>query len=56
MIAFIDKHRGAYGLGPCRALAQAIEDGPMPALQGVVRLRVVGLCQWLWDGYAVRVS
>ncbi len=43
-----DEHR--------RALAVAIEDGPIPAIHGVVRWRVIDLCQWLWDGYAVRVS
>jgi len=43
-----DEHR--------RALAQAIEDGPMPAVHGVVRWRVIDLCQWLWDAHAVRVS
>ena len=32
----------------------AIEDGPIPAVHGVVRWRVIDLCQWLWDGYAVR--
>ena len=39
-----------------RALAVAIEDGPIPAVHGVVRWRVIDLCQWLWDGYMVRVS
>ena len=43
-----DEHR--------RALATAIEDGPIPAIHGVVRWRVVDLCQWLWDGYAVKVA
>ena len=43
-----DQHR--------RALAVTIEDGPIPAVHGVVRWRVIDLCQWLWDGYAVRVS
>ena len=38
------------------ALAMAIEDGPIPAIHGVVRWRVVDLCQWLWDGYVVAVS
>jgi transposase len=38
------------------ALAVAIEDGPIPAIHGVVRWRVVDLCQWLWDGYAVRIA
>ncbi len=39
-----------------RALATAIADGPIPAVYRVVRWRVVDLCQWLWDGYAVSVS
>ena len=43
-----DKHR--------RALAVAIEDGSIPAVHGVVRWRVIALCQWLWDGYAVRIA
>ena len=43
-----DKHR--------RALAVAIEDGPIPAVHGVVRWRVIDLCQWLWDDYAVRIA
>ena len=43
-----DKHR--------RALATVIDDGPIPAVHGVVRWRVIDLCQWLWDGYAVRIA
>lgn len=43
-----DEHR--------RALAVAIEDGPIPAVHGVVRWRVIDMCQWLWDGYAVQVA
>ena len=39
-----------------QALATVIEDGPVPAVHGVVRWRVIDLCQWLWDGYAVKVS
>jgi transposase len=39
-----------------QALATAIEDGPIPAVHGVVRWRVVDLCQWLRDDYAVAVS
>jgi transposase len=52
------------GPGPTRilsdahrtALAAAIEDGPTPAIHGVVRWRVVDLCQWLWDTFQVAVS
>ena len=39
-----------------RALAAAIEEGPIPAVHGVVRWRVVDLCQWLWETFRVAVS
>ena len=39
-----------------QALATTIEDGPIPDVHGVVRWRIIDLCQWLWDGYAVVIS
>jgi transposase len=38
------------------ALAAAIESGPLPAVHGVVRWRIIDLCQWLWDEFRVGVS
>ena len=38
------------------ALAAVIEEGPTPAIHGVVRWRVVDLVQWLWDEFQVMVS
>jgi transposase len=38
------------------ALAQAIEYGPMPAIHGVVRWRVIDLVQWLSNEFQVTVS
>jgi transposase len=38
------------------ALAAAIDSGPIPAVHGVVRWRIVDLCQWLWDAFRVSVS
>ena len=38
------------------ALAGAIESGPTPALHGVVRWRLVDLCQWVWEEFRVTVS
>jgi transposase len=38
------------------ALAAAIDSGPIPAIHGVVRWRVIDLCQWLWDEFQVSVS
>src|SRR5438270_7540608 len=38
------------------ALADAIESGPMPAVHGVVRWRLVDLCQWLWERFEVSIA
>ncbi len=38
------------------ALAAVIESGPIPAVHGVVRWRIIDLCQWLWDEFRVSVS
>ena len=39
-----------------RALAQMIEDGPIPAVHGVVRWRLVDLAQWVWEEFKITVS
>lgn len=38
------------------ALAQAVENGPVPAIDGVVRWRLVDLVQWVWERFAVSIS
>lgn len=38
------------------ALAKMIDDGPIPAAHGVVRWRLVDLCQWTFDEFGVTVS
>jgi transposase len=38
------------------ALARAIEQGPTPYLDGVVRWRLCDLAQWLWEAFRVSVS
>ena len=38
------------------ALARAVEDGPIPAIHGVVRWRVIDLVQWMLDEFDVSVS
>ena len=43
-----DEHRAA--------LAEMIENGPVPALHGVVRWRIIDLCQWVWDEFEIIVS
>lgn len=43
-----DEHRAA--------LARMVEDGPTPAIHGVVRWRIVDLCQWLFEEYRLSAS
>jgi transposase len=38
------------------ALAATLESGPIPAVHGVVRWRLVDLCQWLWEEFRVTVA
>jgi transposase len=38
------------------ALARMVEDGPTPAIHGVVRWRIVDLCQWLFEEFRICVS
>jgi hypothetical protein len=33
-----------------------VESGPIPAVHGVVRWRVIDLCQWLWEEHRVTVA
>jgi transposase len=37
-------------------LATVIEQGPTPAIHGVVRWRLIDLGQWLWEEFRVSVS
>src|SRR5665213_917653 len=43
-----DRHRAA--------LTAIIESGPIPAVHGVVRWRIVDLCQWVWEEFRVVVA
>lgn len=38
------------------ALAEVIESGPTPAVHGVVRWRIIDLCQWLWGTFHVSIA
>src|SRR5512136_2349333 len=38
------------------ALARGVEEGPTPAVHGVVRWRIVDLCQWLFEEFRLSVS
>ncbi len=38
------------------ALVGQIESGPIPAIHGVVRWRVIDLCPWLFEEYGVPIA
>jgi len=42
--------------GQRQALAAIIDSGPIPAVHGVVRWRLVDLAQWLWEEFRVSIS
>jgi transposase len=39
-----------------RELAQIIDSGPIPAIHGVVRWRLIDLVQWVWDEFSIRLA
>jgi transposase len=39
-----------------RALSAIVESGPIPAVHGVVRWRLVDLVQWLWEEFRVSLD
>ena len=41
---------------PRAALAAILESGPIPAVHGVVRWRIVDLCQWIFEEFRVVVA
>lgn len=38
------------------ALVAMVETGPIPAVHGVVRWRIIDLCQWVWEEFRITVS
>ena len=38
------------------ALVAIIEQGPIPAIHGVVRWRLVDLVQWVWEEFGITIS
>jgi transposase len=39
-----------------RALLQIVESGPIPAIHGVVRWRLIDLMQWVFEEFGISVS
>ena len=48
--------RPLLGVAERAALRRIVEEGPIPAVHGVVRWRIVDLMQWLWEEFRVCVS
>jgi hypothetical protein len=40
----------------CAALATILENRPIPAIHGVVRWRIIDLCQWIFEEFRIAVS
>ncbi len=38
------------------ALARIVERGPIPAIHGVVRWRLIDLMQWVWEEFGISLS
>ena len=38
------------------ALVAMVEKGPIPVVHGVVRWRIVDLCQWVWEEFRVSIA
>ena len=38
------------------ALVRIVESGPIPAVHGVVRWRLIDLAQWVWDEFGISIS
>lgn len=39
-----------------RALARMVEDGPIPAVHGVVRWRLMDLAQWIYEAFGITLD
>jgi transposase len=39
-----------------QALERIIDEGPIPAVHGVVRWRLIDLVQWVWDEFRISIS
>ena len=49
-------NRPILGGGERAALRRVVEEGPTPAIHGVVRWRIADLMQWLWEEFRLSVS
>lgn len=40
----------------CQAIVRMIESGPIPAIHGVVRWRLIDLAQWIYEEFRITVA
>jgi transposase len=39
-----------------QALERIVESGPIPAVHGIVRWRLIDLAQWVWDEFKIAIA
>jgi transposase len=49
-------NRAILGEPQRAALRRIVEEGPIPAVHGVVRWRIVDLMQWVWEEFRLSIS
>ena len=49
-------HPGKLNTAQRAALAAMVASGPIPAIHGVVRWRLIDLAMWLWEEFRISVS
>ncbi len=49
-------HRSRLSDAQRQALVDIVEQGPIPAIHGVVRWRLIDLAQWLHDEFGVSLD
>src|SRR5450759_1368135 len=42
--------------GQCQTIARMIESGPIPAVHGVVRWRLIDLAQWIFEEFRITIA
>jgi transposase len=49
-------HRPLLDAAQRAALRRIVEEGPIPAVHGVVRWRLIDLAQWVWEEFRIAIS
>ncbi len=49
-------NRTKLGAAQRRALAEIVASGPIPAVHGLVRWRLIDLAQWIWEEFGLSLS